>query len=93
MHHDRGIENAETGAAIFFGDTDAEPAGVRQRLVEVGRISAFLILLQPIGIVETRTDFRDRVADRFLIGCQREIHGFNSQLGRAQPAWRPHARA
>ena len=67
-HHDRGIRDAEAGAAKFFGDTDAEPAGVRQRLVKIGGIAAFLVFLQPIGIVEARADFCDRIADRFLVG-------------------------
>ena len=86
-HHDRGIEDAETRAAIGFGNADAEPAGIRQRLVEVGGIAAFLVLLQPIGIVEPRADFCDRVADRFLVGCEREIHlsqsSGRSRLGHA----------
>ena len=57
-HHDRGFGNAEAGAAIFLGNADAEPAGIGQRLVEVGRETALLVLLQPIGVVEPRADFR-----------------------------------
>ena len=74
-HHDRGIHDAETRAAIFLRDADAEPAGIRQRAMEIGGVSAFLVLLQPIGVVEARADFCNRVADRFLVGCQRKIHG------------------
>ena len=51
----------------------SQPAS-RQRLVEVGGKAALLVLLQPIGVVEARADFRDRVADRFLVGGEREIH-------------------
>ena len=67
-HHDRGVGDAEPRAAILLGDADAEPAGIRQRAVEVGGIAALLVLLQPVGIVEARADFSDRVADRFLVG-------------------------
>ena len=67
--------DAEPGAAIFLGDTDAEPAGIRQRPMEVGGEAAFLVLLQPIGIVEARADPCNRVADRFLVGGERKIHG------------------
>ena len=38
------------------------------------RETALLVLLQPIGIVKTRADFCDRVADRFLVGGERKIH-------------------
>ena len=67
-HHDRGIGDAETRAAIFLGDADAEPAGIRQRLVEVGGKAALLVLLQPIGVIEARADLCHGVADRFLVG-------------------------
>src|SRR6266851_767712 len=77
-HHDRGIHDPQTGAAIGLGNADAEPAGIRQGLVEVGRETALLVLLQPIGIVETRADLCHGVADRFLIGCESEIHGSQS---------------
>ena len=58
-HHDRGFGDAEAGAAILLGNADAEPAGIGQRLVEIGGKAAFLVLLQPIGVVEARADLRD----------------------------------
>ena len=80
-HHDRGVGDAETGAAEFLGNADAEPAGIGQRAVEVGGITALLVLLQPIGVVKARTDFPDRVADRFLVGGQRKVHASQSLCG------------
>ena len=73
-HHDRGLDDAQTRAAIAFGNADAEPAGICECLVEVGRETALLVLLQPIGIVEPRADFCHGLADRFLVGCESEIH-------------------
>ena len=67
-HHDRGIGDAEPRAAIFFGNADTEPPGIGHRLVEIGRKAALFVLLQPIGIVETRADLADGITDRFLIG-------------------------
>src|SRR5258708_29687570 len=46
--------------------------------MEVGGIAAFLVLLQPIGIIKTRADFCNGVADRFLVGCEGKIHAFQS---------------
>jgi len=46
--------------------------------MEVGGEAALLVFLQPIGIVEARAYFRDRVADRFLVGGEREIHVITS---------------
>ena len=51
----------------------SQPASAK-RLVEVGRETALLVLLQPIGIVKARADFCDRIADRFLIGGEGKIH-------------------
>ncbi len=67
-HHDRSIGDAQTGTAIGLGNADAEPAGVGQRLVEVGGIPALLVLLQPVGVVEARADPCHGVADGFLVG-------------------------
>ena len=52
----------------------SQPASAK-RLVEIGREAALFVLLQPIGIVETRADLADGVADRLLIGCERKVHG------------------
>ena len=73
-HHDRGIQDAEPGAAIGFRNADAEPAGICQRLVEVGGVTALLVLFQPISVVETRADLADGITNRFLVGGEREIH-------------------
>src|SRR5581483_4649235 len=79
-HHDRSFDDAEAGAAVFLGNTDAQPAGFRQSLVEVGGETALLVLFEPIGVVEARADFRDVVADRFLTGGERKIHRANPVL-------------
>ncbi|MET4844366.1 hypothetical protein ABIF62_004861 [Bradyrhizobium japonicum] len=73
-HHDRGFGDAEPRAAIGFGHADAEPAGVRQRLVEVVREAAVMVLLQPIGVGKTFADLCDSVANGFLLIGEREIH-------------------
>src|SRR5258708_7513682 len=73
-YHDRGIEVAEARAAIGFGNADAKPAGIGERLVEVGREATLLVPLQPIGVVEPRADLCHGLADRFLIGCESKVH-------------------
>jgi hypothetical protein len=42
--------------------------------MEVVRKAAFAVLFQPVGVREVRADFRDRVADSFLIFGEREVH-------------------
>src|SRR3954454_24913062 len=46
--------------------------------MELGGITAVLVFLQPIGIVKTRANLCDRLADRFLIGCEGKVHRFQS---------------
>src|SRR6202030_1246875 len=79
-HHDRRFDDAETGAAILLGNADAEPAGIRQRLMAVGGEAALPVLVQPIGVIEARADFRNVVADRFLVGSECKIHRTNPVL-------------
>ncbi|MGX1043962.1 hypothetical protein AB7M41_003668 [Bradyrhizobium diazoefficiens] len=44
-HHDRRFRDAEPRAAIGLRHADAEPAGVGQRLVEIVRKAAVMVLL------------------------------------------------
>src|SRR6202043_3453932 len=54
------------------------PSGIGEGLVEIGRETALLVLLQPISVVEACADFCHRLADRFLVGCESKIHGSQS---------------
>src|SRR6185437_14970781 len=90
-HHDRSFKNAEAGAAIFLGDTDAEPTGIRQRPMKIGGVTTLLVLLQPIGVVEARAYLCNRVTDRFLVGSEREIHGIIPWWNLMRLALRPRA--
>ena len=51
---------------------------LRHRLVEVVGKSAFLVLLQPVPVVELGTQPGDAVADRELVLGKGEIHGAGS---------------
>ncbi len=53
LHHHRGLGDAEAGAAVLRRHGDAEPAGVRERAMQLVREIAAAILLQPIAVVET----------------------------------------
>jgi hypothetical protein len=61
--------------------------------VEIVRKAALAILPQPVGIVEAFADFRDRIANGFLIFRKREVHGprilsvavIDLQVGKALP--------
>src|SRR5688500_3015173 len=46
----------------------------RERRVEVERKTAFAVALQPVVEVEPGADFRDRVANRLLVGGEVEVH-------------------
>ena len=56
------------------GNADAEPAGVRERTMEVVREAALAVLGEPIVGVEFLAHALDRAADRLLFGGEREIH-------------------
>ena len=75
LHHERGLGDAETGAAVLLRHGDAEPAGRGQGGMELVRKLAAAILLQPIGVVELGAELADLVADLLLLRAQREIHG------------------
>ena len=74
LHHEHGLGDAETGAAVLFRHRNAEPAGRGQGGVQLMRKRAGAILLQPIGIVELGAELADLVADLLLLRAQREIH-------------------
>ena len=75
LHQQGRLGDAETRAAVFLGHGDAQPAGIGHRLVEVVGKSAFLVLLQPVPVVELGTQPGDAVADRELVLGEGEIHG------------------
>ncbi len=74
LHHDGRLGDAEPGAAKFLGHGDTEPAIHRQRLMEVVREPAFLVLLQPIIVPEAGADFLDRGANCELLGAELIVH-------------------
>ncbi|MHC2151148.1 hypothetical protein ACVIW3_002077 [Bradyrhizobium diazoefficiens] len=94
-HHDRGFGDAEPRAAIGLRHADAEPAGVGQRLVEIVREAAVVVLLQPVGIGKTFTDLGDGIANGFLLIGEREIHVLDLLIGssRGSDPSAPSARA
>ena len=51
LHHDRRVGHAQTRAAVLGRHRDAEPAAFGNGLIKVERETAFLVLLQPIGVV------------------------------------------
>ncbi len=73
-HHDRGFRDAEARTAELFGNADAEPAGLRHRLIELVREAAVAVLRQPIGVVEPAADFQDPVANGVLLSGEGEVH-------------------
>ena len=80
-HHDRGFGDAEPGTAIGLGNADAEPSRIGQRLVEIVREAALVVLPQPIGVVEILTDLGDRVTDGLLLVGEGEVHADALDLG------------
>ena len=74
LQDDAGLGDAETGAAILFGDQRAEIAARRQRIDKGLRIFAGLVDVAPIGIGEARADLADRIADRLTVFLARVHH-------------------
>ena len=70
----RCLGDAKTGAAELLWHGDAEPAGLRDGAVELLGEAAIAVALQPILRVEALAQSRDAVADRELLGGEREIH-------------------
>jgi hypothetical protein len=62
LHHQRGLCDAEAGAAERFGNADAEPAIGDESPVEVLREAAFAIPFEPIIVAEARAELLHRRA-------------------------------
>ena len=74
LHHDRGLGDAEAGAAVFLRQRDAEPAAFRDRLMERVRKRAVAVACEPILVVEAGAELRDGVAQLELIRGEGKIH-------------------
>ena len=74
LHHDRGLGDAEPGAAVFLRHRDAEPAAFRDRLMELVRKLAVAVACEPVLVVEAGAELRDRVAQLELIRGEGKIH-------------------
>jgi hypothetical protein len=74
LHHQSGLGDAKTGAAIRLRDADAEPSVIGKGAVEVLREAAVVVLGEPVVVAKARADLLDRCADRLLLGREREIH-------------------
>ena len=70
LHHQRGFRHAETRPAVFLGDADPEPAGIREGAMKIVREAAVAVLGEPVIVAKTRADFLDRGADRLLLRGQ-----------------------
>src|SRR5207253_8757466 len=66
------------GAAVGRVHRDAEPAGLGERRVKVGRKPARAIAFEPVVVAEAFADFLDRAFDRALVVGQVELHGLLS---------------
>ena len=67
LHHDRGVGDAETGAAVVLRHGNAEPAGRGQRRMQLMRELAAPVLVEPVAIVERGTELEDRIPDLLLL--------------------------
>ena len=78
LHHDRRLGDAQARAAVGLRHGDTEPAVLGQRLVQLARKAPLLVALHPVLVRKTRADFRDRLADRFLLLGVGEVHAIDS---------------
>ena len=74
LHHDRGLGDAEPRAAVFLRHGDAEPAALRDRLMERVRKPAVAVACKPILVVEAGAELRDGVPQLELIRGEGKIH-------------------
>ncbi len=74
LHHERGFDDTETGAAVLLRHGDAEPAVARERLMKIVREAAIAVFFQPIIGVKAGADFFDGCANRELLWRKREVH-------------------
>jgi hypothetical protein len=73
FHHDRGLGDAETRAAIGLRNADAEPAIGGDGAAEIFGKFPVAVAFEPIIVGKARADFLDRVAQRFLKLGQGEV--------------------
>src|SRR5690606_31662601 len=66
--------DAEPVAAVLLGSGDAQPAALRERVVELRRELVRGILLQPVLVAELPGQLGDGLADRRLILGQLKVH-------------------
>ncbi len=74
LHHQYGLGDAETGAAVLLRHRNAEPTGRGQGGMKLVRKIAGAVLLKPVGVVELRAELANLIADLLLLRTQREIH-------------------
>src|SRR5438445_144651 len=72
------LGDAEPGAAVLFGDHDAQPATGAERLHELPRIVAALVLLEPVVGGKRAGERRDFLADELLLLGERKVHDLSS---------------
>src|SRR2546427_773415 len=73
-----GLGDAGPGAAVLFGDHDAQPATGAERLHELPRIVAALVLLEPVVGGKRAGERRDFLADELLLLGERKVHDLSS---------------
>ena len=54
LHHQRGFGDPQPRAAVVLRHRDAQPAGLRDRPVEILRKTAFPVALEPVLRIEAR---------------------------------------
>ena len=75
LHHQRRLGDPEPRAAMLLRHGDAQPAGLRDRGMELVRKTAVAVALEPVLRVEALAQLEDCVANGALLGGEGEIHG------------------
>src|SRR4029453_12182300 len=74
VEHQRGLGDAEPGAAVFLRDRDAEPAIAREGLHEVARVLGAVVLVEPVVEGEGAGERPRLLPDQLLRFREREVH-------------------
>ena len=87
-HHDRGLGDAEAGAAILLAECKCRASRRRRmRAMEIVREAALAISFRAsTSSSKRRADGQDRIADRLLFGAEGEIHQTRSEFAGAAAA-------